>query len=143
MKSKSLITGGLLVASLALTGNAAMARPVHRHAAPHALAAPSAAPFGGDIGQIIPSVLGGIPVQYQGAVRHAMRGRPMRGSENSSDWSAGYDTNSPTDNSANDAAQAIQSMNDENALNASMAAAEAQNEAAQAAAIQTEINANN
>ncbi|HEY3791678.1 MAG TPA: hypothetical protein VGM09_07595 [Bradyrhizobium sp.] len=143
MKSKSLITGGLLVASVALTGNAAMARPVHRHAAPHALAAPSAAPFGGDIGQIIPSVLGGIPVQYQGAVRHAMRGRPMRGSENSSDWSAGYDTNSPTDNSANDAAQAIQSMNDENALNASMAAAEAQNEAAQAAAIQTEINANN
>jgi hypothetical protein len=34
-------------------------------------------------------------------------------------------------------------MNDENALNASTAVAEAQNEAAQAAAIQTEINANN
>ena len=39
--------------------------------------------------------------------------------------------------------QAQQSLNDENALNDSTAAAEAQNEAAQAAAIQTEINANN
>jgi hypothetical protein len=39
--------------------------------------------------------------------------------------------------------QAIQQMNDENALNSSMQAAEQQNEAAQAAAIQTEINANN
>lgn len=39
--------------------------------------------------------------------------------------------------------QAIQSMNDENALNASMAAAEAQNDAANAATLQTEINANN
>ncbi len=34
-------------------------------------------------------------------------------------------------------------MNDENALNASMAAAEAQNDAANAATLQTEINANN
>jgi hypothetical protein len=34
-------------------------------------------------------------------------------------------------------------MNDSNALNASTVAAEAQNEAAQAAAIQTKINANN
>ena len=148
MKSKSLITGALLVASLALTANAAMARPAHHYVAPRAPVAPYAAPFGGDIGQIFQSMLGGVPVQYQGVVRNAMRGRPGRGSQDSyggsSDGSPSYDTSSPaTDNSANDAAQAMQSMNDENALNASMAAAEQQNEAAQAAAIQTEINANN
>lgn len=39
--------------------------------------------------------------------------------------------------------QAIQQMNDENALNASMQAAEQQNDAANAATLQTEINANN
>jgi hypothetical protein len=39
--------------------------------------------------------------------------------------------------------QAIQEMNDENALNASMAAAEQQNDAAVAATQQTEINAGN
>jgi hypothetical protein len=39
--------------------------------------------------------------------------------------------------------QAIQSMNDTNALNASMAAAETQNDASNAATLQTEINANN
>ena len=148
MKSKSLITGVLLVTSLALGGNAAMARPVHHTVAPRAPAAPSAAPFGGDIGQIIQSMLGGVPAQYQGVVRNAMRTRAGRGSQGSydgsQDWSPSYDTSSPTiDNSANDEAAAIQSMNDENALNASMAAAEQQNEAAQAAAIQTEINANN
>jgi hypothetical protein len=147
MKSKSLITGGLLVASLALTGNAAMARPVHRHVAPHAPVASYAAPFGGDIGQIFQSMLGGIPVQYQGVGRNAMRTRLGRGSQGSydgsSDWSPSYDTGSPTIDNSNAEAQAIQSMNDENALNASMAAAEQQNEAAQAAAIQTEINAGN
>ena len=146
MKSKSLITGVLLVASLAFSGNAAMARPVHHTIAPRALAAPSAAPFGGDIGQIIQSMLGGIPPKYQGAVRSAMRTR--RGSQGSydgsSDWTPSYDTSSPpVDTSVNDQAAAMQSLNDENALNASMAAAEQQNEAAQAAAIQTEINANN
>jgi hypothetical protein len=146
MKSKSLITGVLLATSLALTGNAAMARTVHHYAAPRAPAAPTTAPFGGDIGQIIQSMLGSVPAQYQGAVRSAMRTR--RGSQGaydgSSDWTPSYDTSSPSiDNSANDEAAAMQSMNDENALNASMAAAEQQNEAAQAAAIQTEINANN
>jgi hypothetical protein len=142
------MTGALLVASLALTGNAAMARPVHRTIAPRTPAAPYAAPFGGDIGQIFQSMLGGLPAQYQGLVRNAMRARPGRGShgayDGSSDWSPSYDTPSPAiDNSANDEAQAIQSMSDSNAMNASMAAAEQQNEAAQAAAIQTEINANN
>jgi hypothetical protein len=148
MKSKSLITGVLLATSLALTGNAAMARTVHHYAALRAPAAPATAPFGGDIGQIIQSMLGSVPAQYQGAVRNAMRTRPDRGAQGaydgSSDWTPSYDNSSPTiDNSANDEAAAIQSMNDTNAMNASMAAAEQQNEAAQAAAIQTEINANN
>jgi hypothetical protein len=147
MKSKSLITGGLLVASLALTGNAAMARPVHRYVVPYAPVAPYAAPFGGEIGQIFQSMLGGMPVQHQGVVRNAMRTRPGRGSQGShdgsSDWSPSYDTSSPAIDNSNAEAQAIQSMNDENALNASIAAAEQQNEAAQAAAIQTEINAGN
>ncbi len=153
MKSKSLIAGSLIVASLALTGNAAMAgtRAAHRYVAPRAPVASYAAPRlpgGLDVGQIIQSMLGGVPPQYQGVIRNAMRTRPGRGShgsyDGSQDWSPSYDTSSPAiDNSANDEAAAIQSMNDENALNASMAAAEQQNEAAQAAAIQTEINANN
>jgi hypothetical protein len=154
MKSKSLIAGGLLVASLALTGNAATAGTLaaHRYAAPRLPVASYAAPRlpgGLDVGQIIQSMLGGVPVQYQGLIRNAMRTRPGRGYQDSSGWSPSTDTSSPAiDNSANDAAQAaesqaIQSMNDTNAMNASMAAAEAQNEAAQAAAIQTEINANN
>jgi hypothetical protein len=147
MKSKSLPTAALLVASLVLTGNAAMARPAHHHVAPRAPVAPTAAPFGGDIGQIFQSMLGGVPVQYQGVVRNAMRDRSGRGSQDSysgsSDPSPSYDTSSPAIDNSNAEAQAIQSINDENALNASMAAAEQQNEAAQAAAIQTEINANN
>jgi hypothetical protein len=76
-------------------------------------------------------------------------GPPSRRSSGSS-WSPSYDSSPAIDPSssatdsqaASDAAnQAIQSLNDENALNASVAAAEAQNEATQAAAIQTEINA--
>ena len=154
MKSKSLVTGGLLVASLALTGNAATAGTLaaHRYVAPRAPVASYAAPRlpnGVDVGQIIQSMLGNVPAQYQGLIRNAMRTRPGRGYQGAPDWSPSYDNSSPAiDNSANDAAQAaesqaIQSMNDENALNASMAAAEQQSEAAQAAAIQTEINANN
>ena len=58
-----------------------------------------------------------------------------------------YDTATPA-GSSNDAqaasdaeVQAIQQMDDENALNASMQAAEQQNDAANAATLQTEINA--
>ena len=75
MKSKSLITAALLVTSVALAGNAAMARTVHHRVIPRAPVAPYAAPFGGDIGQIIQSMLGNMPAQYQGAVRNAMRTR--------------------------------------------------------------------
>jgi len=159
---KSLITTAVLIASLALGGNAAMAAnlPAHKTARiiPHARAVARVVPrppnsqFNADIGRFIQSMFGGGPVQYSGLMQDAMRARPSHRSAAFSDWSPSYD-NSPTLDSsssasdsqaASDAAnQAIQSMNDENALNASMAAAEAQNDAAQAAAIQTEINANN
>jgi hypothetical protein len=155
---KSLITRAVLIASLALGGNAAMAAnlPAHRTASvvPHARAAVRIAPrlpngqFNADIGQFIQSMLGGGPVQYSRLTRDAMRAQPSYRASGYSDWSPSYD-NSPavdTSSAAADAAAsdaAIQSMNDENAMNASMAAAEAQNDAANAATLQTEINANN
>jgi hypothetical protein len=156
---KALITKAVLIASLALGGNAAMAAnlPAHKYARiiPHARAVAPRLPsgqFNPDIGQFIQSMFGGGPVQYSRLTQDAMRARPSHRSGGSTDWSPSYD-NSPAIDSSSSASdsqaasdaenQAIQSMNDTNALNASMAAAEAQNEAAQAAAIQTEINANN
>ena len=142
MKSKSLITGGLLVVTLALTGNAATAaniashKRVVRHAPAAARMVPPSDPFIAGFGSFMQSMFGGqMPVRYA-------RSQPYRSQAS---------TESPTvDTSASDAqssldaqAQAQQALNDENALNDSTAAAEAQNEAAQAAAIQTEINANN
>jgi hypothetical protein len=104
-----------------------------------------------DIGQFIQSMFGGgFPLQYSTLMQNAMRERPSRGSRGSSDWSPSYDSSPAVDTSSagtdaqagSDAEnQAIQSMNDTNALNASMAAAEAQNDAANAATLQTEINA--
>ena len=156
---KSLITRAVLIASLALGGNAAMAAnlPAHKYAkvVPHARAVAPRLPvgqFSADIGPFIQSMFGGGPVQYSRLTRDAMRARPSHRPSGSSDRSPSYDSSPAIDSSssatdaqaASDTAnQAIQSMNDENALNASVAAAEAQNEAAQAAAIQTEINANN
>jgi hypothetical protein len=165
---KAFITTGLLAASLALTGHAAMAAtpanpiskapqvsharaahaPVYR--APH-VAARGYAPrgqLGFDIGQFIQGMLGGGPVPYANLVRDVQRMPVSRGSSGSS-YSPSYD-NSPTvdtssaaasQTSSDDENQAIQQMNDENALNASMAAAEQQNDAANAATLQTEINA--
>jgi hypothetical protein len=146
---KSLMTTGLLVASLALSGNAAMAAntAIHQHVkryAPMATHVTQRLPrdqFGADLGQFIQSMFGGgVPMRYarsQPAYRSS-------GASESFDNSPSVDTSSNDAQAASDAqVQAIQSMNDTNALNASMAAAEAQNEAAQAAAIQTEINANN
>jgi len=153
---KSLITGAVLLASLALTGNTAMAAniPAHkytpavRHVVPH----PPRGPLNADIGQFIQSMFGGGPVQYSGLVRDAMRARSSGRSSGSYDWSPSHDSSPAVDTSsaasdsqaASDAeAQAIQSMNDTNATNASVAAAEAANDAANAATLQTEINANN
>jgi hypothetical protein len=138
---KSLITGGLLVASLALIGNTAMAAniPAHKHApvVRHIVQRLPQGQINGDIGQFFQSIFGGQPVQYS-----RLTARASRQSPGSYDSSPSYDNSPAVDTSSADA-QAMQSMNDENALNASTAAAEAQNEAAQAAAIQTEINANN
>ena len=158
----SLIVRSVLIASLALVANPAMAagNPAHIYAKTSALpraAVHAAAPLprgqlNADIGQFIQSMLGGGPVQYSGLVRDAMRAPALRQSAGSSDWSPSYDYSSAADTSsaANDAQaasdaenQAIQSMNDTNAMTASMAAAEQQNDAANAAALQTEINANN
>src|SRR5258708_8625995 len=146
MKWKSLITGGLLVVTLALTGNAARATNIasHKHVVRHAPAAarmvPPSDPFIAGFGSFMQSMFGGqMPVRYA-------RSQPYRSqaSTESFDSAATVDTSASDAQSALDAqAQAQQSLNDENALNDSTAAAEAQNEAAQAAAIQTEINANN
>ncbi len=100
-----------------------------------------------DVAQFIRGMLGGGPVPYANIVRD-VRGMGGTGTYAGSDWSSPtYDT-SVTTPGADDAQaaadaenQAIQQMNDTNALNASMAAAEQQNDAANAATLQTEINA--
>jgi hypothetical protein len=157
---KSLITRTVLIASLALAGNPAMAANITSHhttrVVAHARPAVHAVPrtqLNADIGQFIQSMLGGGPVAYSRLVQDAMRARPSSRSQGSYDWSApSYDSSPAIDESsaaqqsqaASDAEnQAIQSMNDTNAMNASMAAAEQQNDAANAAALQTEINAGN
>jgi hypothetical protein len=146
---KSLMTTGLLVASLALSGNAAMAANTapHKHVnryAPmpsHVIQRLPRDQFGADLGQFIQSMFpGGVPMRYA-------RSQPSyrsSGASESFDNSPSIDTSSSDAQAASDAeVQAQQALDNENALNASTAAAEAQNEAAQAAAIQTEINANN
>jgi hypothetical protein len=148
---KSLITGGLLVASLALIGNTAMAAtiPVHTRApvARHIVQRLPQSQSNGDIGQFFQSIFGGQPMPYS-----RLTARASRQSPGSYDGSPSYDSSPAVDTSsagtdaqaASDAeVQAIQSMNDESALNASTAAAEAANDAANAATLQTEINANN
>lgn len=151
---KSLITGGLLVASLALTGNVAMAANMPAHkikpAVRHIVTRQPLGEPNADIGQFIGSIFGGGPLQYQALMQNAGRNRSSRRSTGSYDSSPSYDNSPSIDSSATDAqaasdaeAQAIQSMNDSNALNASTAAAEAANDAANAATVQTEINANN
>jgi len=163
---KSLISTGILAASLALIGTTAMAasqaNPVPRYAqtrqadqtwqtrAPLRVAGRPALPgrLNVDVAQFVRGMLGGGPVPYANLVRDV---RGLRGSSGGSyDYSSSqsYDnsaaaSSAPTDApAASDAeVQAIQQMNDTNAMNASMAAAEQQNDAANAATLQTEINA--
>ena len=177
---KSLISIGVLAASLALSANAAAAaaQPTHtaataahitravwpdvrraqayhapfRGAWPYArYAAGGYGPrsqFGFDVGQFFQGMLGGGSVPYANLARDVER---MHGSGGGSYAysSPSYDNSAPiaTGNDAQAAAdaenQAIQQMNDTNAMTASMAAAEAQNDAANAATLQTEINAGN
>ncbi len=164
---KSFISTGLVLASLALGGHA-MAATAHvkaRTAPPNGrfnAAARPAYPYpvggyfgagpGVDVGQLVGTMLGMVPPQYAGIVQSAMR---QAASHRSSGTSSGtYDpsfdsptTSTPIDNSASDAAAASaaavseQNLNDDMAMTASMAAAEQENDAANAAALQTEINA--
>ena len=166
---RSLLVSGIVVASLTLAANGAMAASTHvqqrahvthvahvahvahAHAAVHVAVRRNqpGAQVDAGIAQFFQAMFGGgWPVQYSGHIRGAAASASHQ-SADSYDSSPSYDTSSPTpiDNSASDqaasdaAAQAIQSMNDTNALNASMAAAEQQNDAANAATLQTEINA--
>ncbi len=107
---------------------------------------------GVDVGQLVGAMLGMVPPQYAGIVQSAISQAASHRSSGTS--SGGYDPSfdspspsTPIDNSASDAAAASaaaaseQNLNDEMALTASMAAAEQQNDAANAATLQTEINA--
>jgi hypothetical protein len=142
---KSLIARTVLIAALALTGNAAMAANTPAYKLVRAHAAVRVAPrlaYGqeANIGQFIQSMFGGgWPAPYS-----SRRAAGSRVSSPSYDNSPAVDTSSSGTDAqmASDAeAQAIQSANDSSALNASVAAAEAQNDAANAATLQTEINA--
>jgi hypothetical protein len=160
---KSSITMVIVAGSLLLTANAAMAvspaNPVPQHArtayapALQRVAARRLTPnnqLNVDISQFISGMLGGGPVPYANLVRD-VRGMRGTGTAAGSDYSAAFDT--PVDTSVPDSGaaaaqaasdaevQAIQSMNDTNAMTASMAAAEEQNDEANAATLQTEINA--
>ena len=140
---KSIVPYGLVIASLALSGgamateaHAKTAKPAHviTHVARRHVAPAQQPDF---VAQFFQGLFGDAPAKVS------------RGSATTSDWvdvpSPDNSTAAATDaQAASDAeVQAIQQMDDQNALNASMQAAEQQNEAAQAAAIQTEINANN
>jgi hypothetical protein len=147
---KSIVPYGLVVASLVLSGvtaseahaadvQAKTHRPAHvvthvarRHIAP----AQQQPDF---VAQFFQGLFGGPQVAT------GRGSRSEQGQYVGSDDSPTYDMSPPpSDNSqaSVDAdVQAIQQMNDENALNASMQAAEQQNDAANAATLQTEINA--
>jgi hypothetical protein len=146
---KSIVSYSLVVASLVLSGvtageahaataHAKTAKPAHvvthvvrRRAVPAQQIDP--------VAQFFQGLFGGAPIA------RTARGR-VNESQSIAD-SPTYDT-SPSVSSSNDAqaasdaeVQAIQQLDDENALNASMQAAEEQNDEANAATLQTEINA--
>jgi hypothetical protein len=141
-----MIAASLVLSSGAMAANAAVktsapphAAHVHvtRHVAVHRHYA--VAQQRDDLfGQFLQSLFGGFPVQ----VAH---GGAAANTSSSYDYSPPVDTSSSSVTEAQAASdaevQAIQQMNDTNALNASMAAAEQQNDAANAATLQTEINA--
>jgi hypothetical protein len=168
--TKSLVPSVLVAVSLVLTGSASMAATTQIHRSsrvahvthPQALA-PVAARYrqpqfagNSDLGQLIQGFFGGVlPPQYTRLIASAAaRASASHRGTGSYDWSSGssptYDSPAspaPIDNSASDAAAAAaasnsqQELNDSMALTASMAAAEQENDAANAATLQTEINA--
>jgi hypothetical protein len=152
-KAKSLIPSIIVIASLVGAGTAfaadahAPAKPKGAHARvaqPHVTTRTTprrhyaAVQRPADLGQFIEGFFGG-----------ALGVPPARGGNYEA--SPSYDASTTTVDTSSAAAdaqaasdaevQAIQQMNDTNALNASMAAAEEQNDAANAATLQTEINA--
>jgi hypothetical protein len=158
---KTLITTAILAASLALIGTTAMAAPSPANPVPRYAQVQARAPLhfaartallpsrlNGDVAQFVRGMLGGGPVPYANLVRDV---RGLRGSSGGSyDYSSSpsYDNSAAASSAASDSQaasdaenQAITEMNDTNAMNASMAAAEQQNDAANAATLQTEINA--
>ena len=158
---KLLITTSVLALTFALTANAAMAAPTPANPVPSVLQAARAVVhvaaqrpllrrrLNVDVARFVRGMLGGGPIPYGNLVRDV---RSLRAAGGSYDWSASpsYDYSSTdntgsigTDTAAAAAAedQAIQQMNDTDAETASMAAAEAANDAANAATLQTEINA--
>jgi len=161
---RPLITSGLIIASLALVGNGAMAADIYakdgtpaapaysaahvavRH--PYPVARYGFAPPPVDAAQIIGSLLAS-PWLAPYVARYGGKIRTTRGS------SAGtyepydpptYDTSSPPDNSVQQSldaqaeAQSLQQMNDTDAMTASMAAAAAQTAADNAAETQQIMN---
>ena len=131
---------------------AAVHHTLHARAAIHVAARRQYArgPYGFDVGQFIQSMLGGAWPPVNVRLAHSV-GRTHGYSSGSSNYSPSYEsppisTSSPAD----DAAAQAQQMNDTNAMLQSMQAAQQQNDEANAevnaglaAALQTEINANN
>jgi hypothetical protein len=138
LKTTSLISTGLIVASLALTGNAAMAAnlPVHKAAATTHVVQPRVAThvvarrpgppaqFGFDVGGFVQAMFGGsLPPQYARMVQNAVRGAASHKyaggfARDTGGYDPTFDSPSPTvdvDNSQSQAAidasdQAIQQM---------------------------------
>jgi hypothetical protein len=157
---KSSITTAIAVGSLLLTVNAAMAvspaNPIPQHArvtrAPEAQyvaarPAPARDQLNVDIAQFVRGMLGGGPIPYANLVRD-VRAMPASGGSYEDYSPPSYDTSVAASSAASDAQaasdaenQTIQEINDTNAMTASMAAAEEENDEANAAALQTEINA--
>ena len=156
------ITIGIFAATLALGAHAAMAAPSPANPLPHLRQAEQTRPVGRfaaerlpvrgqtnvDVAQFVRGMLGGGPIPFANLARDV---RSLPASGGSYDYSPSYDYSTAVDTTSNigtDTAAAalqedesIQEMNDTNAMTASMAAAEEENDAANAATLQTEINA--
>lgn len=156
MKSKAFAV--LTAVAVMLSANAAFAANVPTPADP--LAQPDAQAQAGhprlatrgnlnvDVGQFIASMLGGVPVEYADLVRDAAASRGAAGGNEVSSYSPSYDS-TPVDTSASDAAAEAAAEASEVDLMNSMQAAQEQNDEADAetnagiaAAVQTEIEAN-
>jgi hypothetical protein len=161
---RPLITSALIVASLALAGNGAMAADTYAtdgtpaapaHTAGH-VAARNSYPVARyafvrppvDVGQIISRLLAS-PFVAPYVAQYAGKIRTTRGSGGGTYEPYDpptYDTSSPPDNSVQQSldaqaeAQSLQQMNDTNAMTASMAAAAAQTAADDAAETQQIMN---